>query len=716
MKILSVSAQAFKGRDFTQEFAPVTLLCGDNFVGKSARIQALTLALCNYVPGVSSKPSELFERLASGNPMTVTVFTDAFDLTRKYEERSGKLKYTVIPNGVADDYVMPSMSLDPTEFFELSGPARTKAIFARVKSDLNIDSIRNSVLSNVKNIKLDPHEALAEQAIALAVKELNEAFDQAKSEHLNVQATVERIVSAFVEIKRLADQNAKRLAATVQGLTQVASTDPAAAAGVEQQLAQAREALEKANTEVGRLRGVGESLAKELASIAEKAVTVNQGELFAKIEQLSSRLADHKKVDHPGPFDLALYPPGKDHEVSLAELAAKKAVLFTLSQENMTDELKLKLAAARAQDRLTNAEKDVAPAGSEWQRLVKELAETESETTCSKCGQSLVALKGKVIALLNERIIVAHSEMNRLMEIANNCKRLYGESFAAYSEVASSNQKIMDAKDGYRLLEQQTLTIRAKIEQEAQAEWNKASHNYTTAQAEINRLEKQISELRAKMEDRTAAEALAKLPELEQSLENARVEYRTASESSINAKSAVTDLEEKGRQLQRQRAEAQTRQRTVDESDRSRTEAQVMKLVCEFLAEMQGEIIKRAVGPLLDKCNTISEPILGRPLCYQDGEIGFIEKTGKFVGTKTMSGTELAMTFCAVSIALATESPIKLLILDELGRLDPARRLKLANHLCRLVRNGVLDQAILVDTNDQAYASISNPDFQAFKL
>jgi len=104
--------------------------------------------------------------------------------------------------------------------------------------------------------------------------------------------------------------------------------------------------------------------------------------------------------------------------------------------------------------------------------------------------------------------------------------------------------------------------------------------------------------------------------------------------------------------------------------------------------------------PFLDTANRLCGGILPSALVYQDGEFGWT-RAGKFVRCErpVCSGTEEALAWCALSLSLATKAPLKLVLLDEIGRLDPAHKSQLLERVCDLQAAGELDQVLLVDAN-----------------
>ena len=58
MPIAKIFGQDFKGLKFEQELSHLNLFIGPNGVGKSARCNALMLAVMGYIPGVAKQNAE----------------------------------------------------------------------------------------------------------------------------------------------------------------------------------------------------------------------------------------------------------------------------------------------------------------------------------------------------------------------------------------------------------------------------------------------------------------------------------------------------------------------------------------------------------------------------------------------------------------------------------------------------------------------------------
>lgn len=114
------------------------------------------------------------------------------------------------------------------------------------------------------------------------------------------------------------------------------------------------------------------------------------------------------------------------------------------------------------------------------------------------------------------------------------------------------------------------------------------------------------------------------------------------------------------------------------------------------LRKIQGELVELAFKPMLETANRIFGGVLKSPLAYRDGEIG-TWRASNWVGHRTMSGTEKLLTYAAIQAALAAKSPVRVMILDELGRITRERAGSVAWATLMAIDAGQIDQFIGID-------------------
>lgn len=149
---------------------------------------------------------------------------------------------------------------------------------------------------------------------------------------------------------------------------------------------------------------------------------------------------------------------------------------------------------------------------------------------------------------------------------------------------------------------------------------------------------------------------------------------------------------------ERRKAEA----KVIESAAKARAEVEALTAVLKVLEDAQSEIVEKSIRALLHTVNAIAEPVLRKPIEYRDGEFGWYE-FATWVPLTVFSGTEQAVAYAAISAALAADSPIRLAMIDELGRLDTTRKGELLATMRKLIETGAIDQFIGVDTTPAPY-------------
>ena len=117
------------------------------------------------------------------------------------------------------------------------------------------------------------------------------------------------------------------------------------------------------------------------------------------------------------------------------------------------------------------------------------------------------------------------------------------------------------------------------------------------------------------------------------------------------------------------------------------------------------DMLTKSVAPLLEKANMFLKPTLEMELVIENGEIGFVK--GRFIPFVSLSGAQEVMAVAGLQLALAAESPTKLVIMDELGRLSPPTKQRLIDTLQELLQNGHIQQFIGCDVVKTGYGKVS---------
>jgi hypothetical protein len=163
----------------------------------------------------------------------------------------------------------------------------------------------------------------------------------------------------------------------------------------------------------------------------------------------------------------------------------------------------------------------------------------------------------------------------------------------------------------------------------------------------------------------------------------------------------VNGLVETQRKADMAKAEASRRAQAILEHGELETDVKVLVEAVKVMEAVQMKMVEEAFGAILEKANRLTDGILPSRLEYKDGDIGRWNG-GTWVRHKAFSGTEKALAYAAISVALAADAPCKIVMIDELARLDAPNALKLLYRAHELIEAGVIDQFIGVGTMEIA--------------
>lgn len=621
-QIKTIAAQNIKGQTFRHDLAPVTLFTGDNFSGKTSRLDAVHLALLGWVPGVSKRPSDIHADLASGAEMGVTAILDDREIGRTWRKSGDSVKYLDMSGGLE----FPPVALVASEFLSLSPAERVKFLFARatLPPEYSAEAVRQTVCANVKNIKLEDNTVESEKAIADLV-----TFVLGRQSVASAQEYVTNLAIEVNEKKKLAVQNVQRMEKTQQGMIIVAP-DTQAESSAEAKLKAAQESYTAQRSVLAQVEAEGKRLGAELEALKRTAAGAMPDESAARAEL--QRISDAKQA------------------AAKNCLNAPNSRQFDAEFESITSELaKAESARASAAAWLDEASKQ------------RDSLKSDKNACCKACGQSLKKLRDSLLEAAEKSVVDAYTDHSR--------EKNEAASLAEHAEHIKAK--------------------RAKLAAEVK--------EFNDAQASFRKLSEEHAVLQKKLENNSAASTAAlSVPALENKLTELRNRFKEVSDSCDGKDAEVDASNDAYKQLLAQRARIQQQQAALDELKRSRVEAEVLKAAVAMLLDLQAILVKIAVAPLLSKANQLCGDLLPSPLAYKDGDIGF-GNDGSFYSHRSFSGTEKALAYAAISVALSQGAPIRLVVIDELGRLTPANKARLILKLCELTKRGELDQALLVD-------------------
>lgn len=246
---------------------------------------------------------------------------------------------------------------------------------------------------------------------------------------------------------------------------------------------------------------------------------------------------------------------------------------------------------------------------------------------------------------------------------------------------------------------QATLEERSEQDDQKLAEWEAACQELAAAKKRENDLAIAI----AQAEQSATAESADETKRIEE-LNRELVELptiTTALEVLERAKQARVEFEA----LLKRRAEME---------NRGHKEFCTAEVCTQARKILSAEILRwseASFGKILGVANRITDGLLNSPLEFIDGELGRrvseldvrasrSAKVGAWIPWKSFSGTEELVGMAAFGLALAAQGTFRLLILDEIGRLDGTNSAMLNNRVNAMVKDGAIDQAIMIEAAD----------------
>ena len=129
-----------------------------------------------------------------------------------------------------------------------------------------------------------------------------------------------------------------------------------------------------------------------------------------------------------------------------------------------------------------------------------------------------------------------------------------------------------------------------------------------------------------------------------------------------------------------------------------------------YLLKVKEQMTRELFAPILKMASKFTTGIFTGELLFHEGELGMIKREKRaeadyvsgWIPHRTFSGTEQAIAFAALQAALGATAPIKLVVMDELGRLDFDNKCKLMRNVLNALNDGTIDQFVGVDTDAEA--------------
>lgn len=748
----SLSLENFKGATATYKFATGNLIQGRNFSGKSAIDQAIRMLVLGYIPD-QAKTAAALKSFASAYPMRIEAAIEPCLYGVTFEQVKSKITQTRNDLFTADEHTR--VLFDPTLFFGLTDNMRIAKACELVQSvGGSLDEIAHAIAA-VIGVDLTPGKTITKEedfwskfdawrrevkAKAATVNDLLAQSDvywkdvrkQFNSEKERMQKTVEgmtdmntldaeaaklpqrseveaRKAELFAEIQALAGQiqnnktiaeaywaRRKRIAeltASVGNLSAFetgvrASTQVVMAVQSEVETLQSNAHTAFTNLKVARASADGHATRQRNVNALKphaareaflvEAVAVKEHEVHAleesldplreKIQTAKVALAE-AQTEAEAPRQAAssrnVYIDDFREYAAIGERYRVTAVVTRVSSEETTIEQIESWSPVVPPAATESAKEDSSL--HEYERL-QQLTEAKDVfyQACDELSQATNAVKEARIALQNLK-----TDFWKSQNAVEMLKQLEAETSDA---APSTPEEINRLSDEYNTLND---TLKLK-----QGKLQAANDNLRQAKEQLSKCTYDATELQ-----RLDSEAIvAPSSDAEISALSKEHEIKTASlKAADETIHAIIRFDQ-----DRKRVEDAANQRTKVEAS-----IKTVGKVIDLLAQKKVEIVSGSIEPPLAIANKLGAGILKGLLVFEEGEIG-MRVDGAFISSRTFSGTESAIVMMGLTAGLASRSSLRVLMLDEIGRLDTENAARLILNLAGMVNDGDIDQYIVL--------------------
>lgn len=661
LKLVSISAKNLKGASFELTIKPATFMVGENYVGKTARADAITLALVGYLPELG-KTNEATFGLSSGKDMSVLAkFQDEdgneLKISRRWFLSGDSIKSEKKIPPELDCIDLFATMLKAESWFGLTETQRVDWVFRNVstETDLSADQIMAKLGAKVDE-ELPDVEAKVAQGFLDKLSKRVKTTEQANGP-LNNPEFVAVLMENAEALKKVSKDHADQMNKTTGGVAALRASEEIPVN------------LSDGQANIGTINGTISSLKDKRAGMKAKADIQKTNN--ARREKLKSELARL-----PG-LNTLLSQLQSDVGVLKQEADKMKAQLDALPSED-AEVMKERRADERtASDALATHRADLKSVIDGIDRNENELGNLLSQTVCPYCGAEGEGWKEKKSAEIISTVNGLNAKKNQLTEhiakVSDTVNSLRVRIQGSETNTAAKNKlfeacQTADGKLSTRVLEQQA------------------------CEREIAGFSQKTGELNA-------------IPEFDPALE-AEISQLDADISAQNTELAKWESE-KTRGLGRQNDI-----KRLAEAEKARTEAKeeesVAKVVVNEIKEIKAKMVADAFASILETANIFCSGLLKSPVAFnpEKSEVGRYEN-GIWIGHKTFSGVEKLLCYAGIQVAFATRAPVRVMILDEMLRAKGVVFDRLVSACKAAVKLGIVDNFVgILPGEAEAYAGL----------
>lgn len=724
-RITNIKTHGLKGVSHDIELQPVTIITGGNFTGKSTLRLALELLLLRYSPSHGKTNQAIFE-MASGKEINLALEVDGKLATacRWVQNDKGGVK-----SDHGEEWPVPPVMLDLASVFDMPKAKRFAYLFEKANAG---DALSwTAITAAIKNVKVEEATETTEEALQRVLDLAESATGE------NIQQRLEMLLNAMSEKLRHLKAEVADREGTNRTFTRQSDLE-APVRNAKAKVAAARCELDELKTAEKDARNALETVKKQREVLAELLGAASPEDDSAARSALSEQIdAARLVLELMGDPARELTLLDADMQPSVAAVRDCDARIGQLNELIADGALDLKssegslavLDADEARRQISALEKEDAGLRAtasgyiaDRKRIQEEIIALSSRrkkvvaaTACPTCGADGDGWRSEMLdemdaqlSALDANIVdaIAKGEQARLrhLKIVDET-RAPRELLARAAELSEEIKAVQDRQTSFK-------SDLAAVVASRQTAINKQ-------QDSVNKLLRDRETMQAASQKKQEGEALrlAQIGELEKALFSADDEMLLAKQAAaaelvVEAETALAAADKKKADADAERG----RLITLGESNERKlvaiTEKEILTQAKIALETIQKDAINNSFEPLLQTVRMFTDGILKAPLAIHDSELGYWQD-GQFVTHRTFSGTEEALSYLGLMVALAAadDAPLKVAMLDEMGRFDrQVVRPAVMERMIEMTQKGVIGNFIGIDPDREFYEQYADRD------
>lgn len=395
----------------------------------------------------------------------------------------------------------------------------------------------------------------------------------------------------------------------------------------------------------------------ELKSAREKAAT-----LRAQHKSMSDALASNNKHDERRAWLQSELKRSKNYTEDIRHLERSVCELEKKLAGTLPDVFGAQKTVSDLQSRLSAKESEVNMLNGDLKNMESEHKQRMQLTCCPFCHSERKGWQDGIKKDYLDRV-TKHKSLREKTE--DDCLRLKGLLGAAEATLEVVRMHAGELRDAQQALNAE----------------NRQLNNFKAIDKEFEQYRTELATLEV---NRPPSVDGFKLPELEQEIQITEAD--------------IARLDGEHRKFIAAKANESTMLRAAEARLKHKAAEEVFKLGIAAVKKLQQEMIDAALRALMGVANKFTTGILKAPLEYRDGDIGYVND-GQWVSHECFSGTEEALAYAGLSVALAQQSTFKLVIIDELGIADTDTKAKMMDRMVALESLGVIDGFLGTDVS-----------------